>query len=708
MKPFFILAAALLSMASPALAERLYFQDFQKGSAPEWAAAGAGDVRLTAYEGNISIKIAGTARTQTEVRTSGRAGVVVRTKIAAQGLSDRDSCAAEASVDGGTHWLTVLTARHGQDSGVAFVEGAFADPRLADQAHVLIRFRADLGRSDAACWGDDVAVDGDAPTPVEDRPLNLDFLGSSAPLKGLVPLGTLFAGTTGTAPTAPVVGRLELRPNLRPDGYLPHLDLDGAKADDPRLSWPELSVDITSDGTRLVPVHGGVIASTNPEWDWVVEPGMIGMNPADGGLARAVLPVALEERNANCVHNGHLVVLFRPDGTETHAVVQFETETCAYYRFDAWSRLEARFQPAPVAQAAAAVARDRSEVSHRPSSKAVSRLAVDYPAVDLAALSRAAGPFAVFGVDDGVSHYVSDCPTRAGTDPQCAERDLPSYSTAKTLVAAQSLFRLEQMRPGTALETVAAHVPACAKAGGWSEVRLIDLLDMATGHFQSPVHELDEDAGTSFFLSTGADEKLAFACGYRKRSPAGRQFVYHTSDTFLLGAAMQDVVRRSIGQQDIYNDLVRPIWSHLDQSLTLDHTRRTYDAAAQPFTGWGLTYRRDDIVRAARFLTGPADIDGQPWLDRRLLDEALQRREPGGGLPAIFPNLRYRHGFWARNVGPLIGCRHAVWAPYMSGYGGISVVMFPNGVTFYAFNDMNHFDWAAAAPEVTKIRSLCP
>ena len=708
MKPVFILAAALLSVTSPALAERLYFQDFQKGAASEWAAAGAGDVRLTAYEGNVSIKFAGTARTQTEVRTSGRAGVVVRTKIAALGLVDRDSCTAEASVDGGAHWLTLLTARHGQDSGVAFVEGAFADPRLDGQLHVLIRFRADLRRSEAACWGDDVAVDGDVPTPVESRPLSLDFLRSSAPLKGLVPLGSLFTEATGRAPATSVVGRLELRPSLQPDGYMAHLDLDGAKSDDPRLSWPELSIDIASDGARLVPVQGGVIASKNPEWDWVVEPGTIGIDPADGGLARAVLPVALEERNANCVHNGHLVVLFRPDGTETHAFVQFETETCAYYRFDAWSRLEARFQPILVVHAAAAVARDRSEVSHRPSSKALSRLAVDYPAVDLAALSRAAGPFAVFGVDDGVSHYVSDCPTRAGADPQCAERDLPSYSTAKTLVAAQSLFRLEQIKPGTALETVAARVPACATAGGWSDVRLIDVLDMATGHYQSPVHELDEDAGTAFFLSTSADEKLAFACGYRKRSQAGRQFVYHTSDTFLLGAAMQDVVRRSVGQLDIYNDLVRPIWLHLDQSATLDTSRRTYDTAAQPFTGWGLTYRRDDIVRAARFLTGPAEINGMPYLDRRLLDEALQRRDPGGGLPAIFPNLRYRHGFWARNVGPLIGCRQAVWAPYMSGYVGISVVMFPNGVTFYAFNDMNHFDWAAAAPEITKIRSLCP
>ena len=44
----------------------------------------------------------------------------------------------------------------------------------------------------------------------------------------------------------------------------------------------------------------------------------------------------------------------------------------------------------------------------------------------------------------------------------------------------------------------------------------------------------------------------------------------------------------------------------------------------------------------------------------------------------------------------------------MSGYGGISVVMFPGAVVYYAYNDDNHFDWAAAVPEIDKIRPLCP
>ncbi len=35
----------------------------------------------------------------------------------------------------------------------------------------------------------------------------------------------------------------------------------------------------------------------------------------DGGYSRASLPFTLEERNANCMHNGVLTFLFKSDGT---------------------------------------------------------------------------------------------------------------------------------------------------------------------------------------------------------------------------------------------------------------------------------------------------------------------------------------------------------------------------------------------------------
>ena len=527
-------------------------------------------------------------------------------------------------------------------------------------------------------------------------------------LGGLSPVSAFMPGPDARPPAARFVGRLTLTPKARPDGVVVRTDTEPA-AVDTRPAWPPLSVELVQDGDRLIPAERGPIASASADWEWLVDPGRVWTDPADGGFTRAVLPVALEERNANCVHNGRLLVLFKPDGETSKAAVQFDADTCLYYQFDAWSLTPAAYAPGPVAGAEALGARDRAERAGRLPLKPAAALAVDHPGIDVAALARAAGPDAVWGVVAGGIHYAAPCPTRAGEDPLCAERDLPSYSTAKSLVAAQSLFRLQALHPGVIDETVAGHAPACAARGGWGDVRLIDLLDMASGHYVSAAPDADEDSPATepFFLSQTAAEKTAFACDNPRKAAPGEVWVYHTADAYLLGVAMTDVLRRSGDGQDIYDDLVRPIWRAIGQSASLDATRRTYDAAAQPLTGWGLTFHRDDVVRAARFLVGGGRIDGKPYLDPKLLAEAMQQAEPGAGFVALAPGLRYRHGFWARDVGPLIGCGHPVWAAYLSGYGGISVVMFPNDVQFYAFNDQNHFDWAAAVPEIDKIAGLC-
>jgi hypothetical protein len=505
-------------------------------------------------------------------------------------------------------------------------------------------------------------------------------------------------------------GRLILKAPLRPDEVRILRDDDGAKTPDRRLTWPDLTLDLVSDGDRVIPAPRGVLTGRNPAWDWVVEPGQVWSEPGDGGDIRVSLPVALEERNANCVHNGSILLRLKPDGRVTRAFVQFAAETCVYYRFDAWSVVSAHFRPGVVAGAKAAIDHDRAERAARAPTEPIAVLASKYPTVDLSALAHAAGPGAIWGVVDAGAHYVAPCETRAGEDTACDTRDLPSYSTAKTLVAAQALMRLETLYPGSAQEKVADHVQACRRAGTWGDVRLVDLLDMASGHYVSAAAEADENSAATepFFLSQTQAKKLAFACSMPRKDRPGQTWVYHTADTFLLGAAMTDVLRQRAGpDKDIYDDLIRPIWNRLNQSATLDTTRRTYDPAAQPFSGWGLTYTRADIVRAAMFLARGAKLDGAPTLEPALLAAALQQSWPGAGLVAGAADLRYLHGFWARDISPLIGCGHPVWIPFLSGYGGISVVLFPNDVQFYAFGDEGWFDWSAAAVEINKIRSLC-
>jgi hypothetical protein len=704
------IAAALAVLTfGGARADTLYHQDFQSGVAPEWGAAGDGDVRLSTYAGNTSLRFAGHAYSRTDITARAFRNIVVRAKIAALGLGPADGCYAEVSPDAGATWVTALSVRKGQDDGVSMVDAAFSDPRIDGRARLTVRFRADLSNQDAACWGDDIDVEGAAPVAIRSQPLDLATLTGPAPLTGLTPVAAFMPGPNAQMPAARLEGRLELHPAKVPDGMAVLADNAPARGPDPRAAWPGLAVELVQDGSRIIPVQRGPVVSGSPEWDWVIEPGQAWTDPADGGFSRVVLPVALEERNANCLHNGRLLLLFKSDGSVSRAAVQFDEDTCAYFKFDAWSLVAATYRPGPVAGAGGVIARDRAERAARPPLKPLDALAGDHPGVDAAALTRAAGPSAVFGLFDGAAHYAGPCHTRAGDDPLCAERPLPSYSTAKSLVAAQALFRLEALRPGTIDEKVADHVPYCAARGGWGDVRLIDLLDMASGHYDSAAPNADEDAPAmhAFFVSTTEAQKIAFACDKPRKSPPGTVWVYHTFDTFLLGVALTDVVRKA-GLGDYYDSLIRPIWAAIGQSPDLDDTRRTYDAAAQPFSGWGLTYHRDDAIRAARFLADGGRIDGRPYLDPALLSQALQTASPGGGFVALQPHIRYRHGVWARDVGPLVGCKQPVWAAYLSGFGGISVVMFPNRVVFYAFNDENHFDWGSAVPEIDKIRSLCP
>ena len=228
-----------------------------------------------------------------------------------------------------------LIVRKGQDDGVNFVRANFHDASLDDQSKLIIRLRADLSRPDGACWGDDVRLTGEGRAPLRTAPLDIAALRAPR-LEGLSPIAAFLKGANQAASAPAFAGRLSLRPRPAPDGILVLTDVEPRRPD-PRLAWPDLDLDLAQDGQRLIPLQRGPIVSSNPEWDWVVEPGRVWTDPADGGFSRAVLPVALEERNANCLHNGRLLILFKAGGEVSKAAVQFDADSCDYYRFDAWS-----------------------------------------------------------------------------------------------------------------------------------------------------------------------------------------------------------------------------------------------------------------------------------------------------------------------------------------------------------------------------------
>lgn len=579
---------------------------------------------------------------------------------------------------------------------------------------------AALCASAAFAWQPCASAIPPAAVPAEATPEVWALLtGPEQPFVGPLPWAAFTLPTAHAANSSNVAGRLRLEVEMPAEGFLVLQDDFGRSADSSLRvrSLPPLVVDLLQYGDEILPVQRGSIAGDHPSWEWILQPGRVRDDPAGGGWHRALLPFSLHERNANCLHYGVLALRFRSGDAGSRAAWQVTSENCAYFRFDAWGRLSARFDAEPLTGVGPVAAAREAELERRWPVRPLAQLAVDHPGAVLGDFGdpRELPPASVttFGVVvDGV-HYSAGCPTRSGEFPFCAELPLPSYSLAKSLFAGLALMRLQALYPGAADAPIARWVPQCAAAGGWDDVTLEQAIGMATGRFDDPGPQVDEDRAvdSEFFLAEQHAPRIAWACSrYPRRTAPGQVFSYHTSDTYVAGTAMAALLRSRAGEsRDLYRDLVvADVYRPLGLSPLTFESRRSRDAAAQPFTGWGLLFTADDVVRLSYWLvTAQGRIGGRPVLDRDLLARALQRDPSAPGLPAGAPHLRYRGGFWALDVSAYLGCSGPTWVPFLSGYGGISVALFPNGIIYYYFSDGGAWQWLQAARGAHRLRPMC-
>lgn len=513
-------------------------------------------------------------------------------------------------------------------------------------------------------------------------------------------------------------GRLTLDVGSGPIGYAErHISLfDRQPATERRKRLPPFDFAFVQDGNDLIPTTREPGGQADPEWRLFVNAGRVWDEAGDHGWSRASVPFSLQEYNANCTHNGVLTFLYRSNGAASKAAWQIVSETCFYYKFDAWGLVDARYWPTRQAGRTAVIADHRRREAARLPVKPLATLAADFPGVDISRLALAppkdGDPPTAYGLVVNGVNYAGPCLTRQGPHPYCASVDLPSYSTAKSLFAGVALMRLEKLYPGVRDARIVDHVGHCARAGSWDGVTFADALDMATGQYGSK-EESDEGAPLieAFFTAPNYTARLHYSCYIHPRQvERGTFFKYHTTDTFVLGAAMSDFLRGKQGPaSDLYDDVVLgPLWRPLALSPALDTTLRTYDGYRQPLAGLGLEYHSDDMARLAVWLDGGAMIDGKAALDERMLAAALQRDPADPGLSTGRPTGRYKLGFWADDIGPRLGCKSPVWVPHMSGYGGILVVLLPHAIQYYYFSDGGEGDWSPAAVEAAKIRNPCP
>ena len=67
----------------------------------------------------------------------------------------------------------------------------------------------------------------------------------------------------------------------------------------------------------------------------------------------------------------------------------------------------------------------------------------------------------------------------------------------------------------------------------------------------------------------------------------------------------------------------------------------------------------------------------------------------------------YDNGFWISKADAALGCSGAKCIPFMSGFGGISVVLLPNNMVYYFFSDNAEYTFSDTAKELNRIGNFC-
>lgn len=471
---------------------------------------------------------------------------------------------------------------------------------------------------------------------------------------------------------------------------------------------PDFDYQFFQHGTHLIPISRGLINTGHSIWQLILEPGRVWNENNDNGFSRASLPFALQEKGANCTHNGVLSFLFKNDGSMSTVSYQISSETCAYYQFDLYGQLSANYIPEVYSIVAQRKLEYENEISNRLPVKPLSELAVDFPNsninVNVIASEISRENLSSFGVSYNGIHYAGNCVTRFGDYPYCDVMSLPSYSLAKSIYTGYGLMALEQEFPGSKALSIGNYVSECM-GDQWLDVSFENALDMSTGNYSSTNFQADENSiamAVGFFSVDTDSEKSAFSCAYQRNSNPNELWVYHTTDSYLLAKAMDQFLN-----EDSYQWLYQSIYQPLGVSPVMQDSVRTLDNEQQAYGGYGLTFHRDDILKIANFINIESGVmNGQQILDLGMVEQTLQRTDYHG-LNVGSVNDWYDNGFWIWKADDFLNCSQELFIPYMSGFGGISVVLLPNNMTYYYFSDGGEFSFALTVRELSKISSIC-
>ena len=465
---------------------------------------------------------------------------------------------------------------------------------------------------------------------------------------------------------------------------------------------PKFEIEISSLDGKVYPKNTKIIETNHLFWN--IQFG-IGSSKLETSSSNTLitLPFSLIHKSANCIHNGIGVFSISNENQISNIIFEIASETCAYYKFDYVGLYSANFQFInTVPDLSNNIGKNIMSIENlynRYNLTNKSFLNSDY--IDPSNVT-------IFGLIDSNNHYVSSCMTRLGNYPFCDQILLPSYSLAKSIAGTFSLSLLESQYGSISNLYVSDLVPECY-GRKWKNVTLNNLSDMSTGQYFNSTHDFDESSVASsevIFMFEEHKDKIKKACSaFPKKTKPGTRFVYHTSDTYILGVALNNYLQSNSNRKDYFNDVLIPFLESNNLSQTSQSVLATNDNIKQSYTGWGMFFLRSDLDRLSTIIH---NIKNNSSTQLTYLYDALNPNDNNSLLAIPSVNIYYNNGFWSRKFDKnIFNCSEDVWIPFMSGFGGITFAFFPNGMSYYYFSDGYEFAWESAIFSSHSIKPFC-
>ena len=465
---------------------------------------------------------------------------------------------------------------------------------------------------------------------------------------------------------------------------------------------PKFEIEISSLDGKVYPKNTKIIETNHLFWNIQFGVGSSKLEISSSNTL-ITLPFSLIHKSANCIHNGIGVFSISNDNQISNIIFEIASETCAYYKFDYVGLYSANFQ----------FTNALPNLSNN-SDKNIISIENLYKRYNLTNKSFLNSDYidpsnvTMFGLIDSNNHYVSSCMTRLGNYPFCDQILLPSYSLAKSIAGTFSLSLLESQYGSISNLYVSDLVPECY-GRKWKNVTLNNLSDMSTGQYFNSTHDFDESSVASsevIFMFEEHKDKIKKACSaFPKKTKPGTRFVYHTSDTYILGLALNNYLQSNSNRKDYFNDVLIPFLEANNLSQTSQSVLATNDNIKQSYTGWGMFFLRSDLDGLATIIH---NIKNNSSTQLTYLYDALNPNDNNSLLAIPSVNIYYNNGFWSRKFDKnIFNCSEDVWIPFMSGFGGITFAFFPNGMSYYYFSDGYEFAWESAIFSSHSIKPFC-